>query len=546
MARVQRFDLGTLSTPRETPQGFLIVDGYASRVGTYDYAGPDGSIRKERRLPADVFDPASLQTFMGAPFTDDHPLEFVTLENAEGIQVGTVLLPGAQDGDFVKVTCVITDAETIQAMRDGKRELSVGYTVEHDETPGVDPTYGPYDATQRNIVINHLALVDEGRAGPIAAVRMDGRNRDARFQVTSGQIPDTEYGSVCACISSRDMPPRDLVEMTRAAVAKIPGAQLADSRRRRRDAGTVNVGWSWCATAYVVTEEMSADALQAALSDAFSTIEGVIVNRCDGGAIELSGTGLADRAISHHHARNKPMANRKDTDPNMPPSDAPAGGAPAPAPAAPGPAATSPSGDLMQLMQQLVAAQARIEDLLKQLTASENAETAAEGRATEAEAAASNAQSEAAAAQTTAADAKAQAEKAIKDANDAVEHRVDARVKLLTDANAVLGSVDDKGQKIDRLKMSDREIKLAIIKRVDGVEVPETETRAVYIDALLDGAIARHARGRNAGERVGEALEDANRGVNLDTAATDEAAAAKKMRDRTAGAWRNPAPKKDE
>jgi hypothetical protein len=53
------------------------------------------------------------------------------------------------------------------------RELSCGYTLNLDETPGTTPTGEHYDAIQRDIVYNHIAIVPHGRAG-VARLNMDG------------------------------------------------------------------------------------------------------------------------------------------------------------------------------------------------------------------------------------------------------------------------------------------------------------------------------------------------------------------------------------
>lgn len=57
--------------------------------------------------------------------------------------------------------------------RSGLRELSLGYSLDLDETPGVWNGQ-PYDAIQRNIRINHLALVEKARAGEQARLNIDG------------------------------------------------------------------------------------------------------------------------------------------------------------------------------------------------------------------------------------------------------------------------------------------------------------------------------------------------------------------------------------
>ncbi len=171
--RAIRFDIGMLRSPRLTPQGFMKVDGYASRTGVFLYNNPDGSERRELRLPEEVFDSGSLAGFEGAPMTNDHPPDFVDAKNAKQYQVGTVMGKAVRDGSYVKVSAQITDAATIEALRAGKTQLSVGYSAEIDNTPGEHPEFGRYDGIQRNIMVNHLAIVDVGRAGPSAAVRMD-------------------------------------------------------------------------------------------------------------------------------------------------------------------------------------------------------------------------------------------------------------------------------------------------------------------------------------------------------------------------------------
>jgi len=57
------------------------------------------------------------------------------------------------------------DQKAIDAWKNGKRELSVGYTCDLDWTPGTTDSGEEYQAVQRNIKINHTAQVKYGRAG---------------------------------------------------------------------------------------------------------------------------------------------------------------------------------------------------------------------------------------------------------------------------------------------------------------------------------------------------------------------------------------------
>jgi len=57
-------------------------------------------------------------------------------------------------------------------MKGGKVQTSCGYECDLDETPGVYEGQR-YDAIQRNIRANHVAIVESGRAGSEVKIRMD-------------------------------------------------------------------------------------------------------------------------------------------------------------------------------------------------------------------------------------------------------------------------------------------------------------------------------------------------------------------------------------
>jgi hypothetical protein len=58
------------------------------------------------------------------------------------------------------------DKATVDAVDAGKRELSNGYRSTIDFTPGITPSGERYDAVQKEIRGNHVAVVAKGRAGP--------------------------------------------------------------------------------------------------------------------------------------------------------------------------------------------------------------------------------------------------------------------------------------------------------------------------------------------------------------------------------------------
>lgn len=164
MALVPFLDHGNLSVV-STDQGFLRAKASLTRSGVFDYLNADGSKRSVYRPPSEVFDANSLSTLELAPFTNDHPPVFLDTENAKQYSVGTVGEKIERQGKWVKATVLVSDAETIAAIKGGKVETSLGYWCDYKDTPGVTPEGERYDGVQTNIRYNHASLVQKGRAG---------------------------------------------------------------------------------------------------------------------------------------------------------------------------------------------------------------------------------------------------------------------------------------------------------------------------------------------------------------------------------------------
>jgi hypothetical protein len=168
-----------ITTEREyTDEGFLKVPARISRSGIQEYMAiemdlsdrdPKDIIRVYR--PEDeVFSDKSLTSFASKPVTNNHPPELVTAKNARQYGVGFSGPDVTRDGIFTKTVLNITDEEAIKNIESGKCELSNGYTADIDWTPGVTPDGERYDAVQRNIKGNHIAIVERGRAGSACRV----------------------------------------------------------------------------------------------------------------------------------------------------------------------------------------------------------------------------------------------------------------------------------------------------------------------------------------------------------------------------------------
>lgn len=194
-ALAQRFDFATVKNrPQRTPQGFLRIDANVTRTGVLIYRQPDGSEFRELRLPEEVFNADSLASLADAPVTDLHPKQgLVTPSNSTELSRGHVAGQAVREDSFVAAKIVVVDEALIKAVERGdRREVSCGYTCRLDATPGVYEGQ-PYDAIQRNIVYNHVALGPKGwgRAGGEVALKMDSGL--VSYESKAGSGPDEWY-----------------------------------------------------------------------------------------------------------------------------------------------------------------------------------------------------------------------------------------------------------------------------------------------------------------------------------------------------------------
>lgn len=167
------------SMPREVDaNGWMQVIGNPiTKVGVFDYLGseinapiPDKIYRVYR--PAEELQrQETLDSFKLLPFIDEHtPLgAFGIPAEQKGIQ-GMIGEQVYFDAPYVRGNIKVLSSAAMAQIGAGKIELSPGYNCKYDFTPGVFDGQA-YDAIQRDISGNHLALVMEGRTGPDVAVQ---------------------------------------------------------------------------------------------------------------------------------------------------------------------------------------------------------------------------------------------------------------------------------------------------------------------------------------------------------------------------------------
>lgn len=180
-----RYDRAALRSRRDA-DGFLYSDSTVARTGILQYRNADGSIRRELRLPEEAGSPATLQSMVGKPVIVLHAGGMVNKDNAKNRVVGA-MLNARQDGQLTNAEIVVHDG---QAIRDAEKgvypELSLGYKLDLEKRSGYyhadrneisdKPGEGfePFDYIQRNISVNHVALVRQARAGSVARLNFDG------------------------------------------------------------------------------------------------------------------------------------------------------------------------------------------------------------------------------------------------------------------------------------------------------------------------------------------------------------------------------------
>jgi hypothetical protein len=169
-----RYDVAPIEKYETTPEGYLRAWATIARTGVQTYTDADGSIRREYRPEAEVASPESLTSFGGKAITFEHPPILLDAQNTKNYQIGFTGTDIIYDNGFVRAVMTITDQEAIdRIMRGDAKEVSAGYRVEFDPTPGVTENGENYDGIQKSISGNHVAVVRRGRAGPQVKLHLD-------------------------------------------------------------------------------------------------------------------------------------------------------------------------------------------------------------------------------------------------------------------------------------------------------------------------------------------------------------------------------------
>lgn len=191
----------------ETNEGYLIAHNVpVARTGYQDYLGSEIGLSHDDKIKVsrdheEVFSPQTIASFEGKAVTNDHPPVALDANNTRDYQMGystNVRRGKGADSDLLLADLILTDKRLIDAVRNGKREVSAGY--ECDYVPLDDGNYA-----QKNIRGNHIAVVDQGRAGH--RVRISDR-RTVDFPDEKAEQRSKKYG-ISVKKDGHRSPPKD-------------------------------------------------------------------------------------------------------------------------------------------------------------------------------------------------------------------------------------------------------------------------------------------------------------------------------------------------
>jgi hypothetical protein len=266
-------DTVTLDGTRETADGYLLSTARVARTGIQLYSGADmgkPALDKVRvyRSEDEVFKADAMASFTTMPLTVDHPAEMVNAKNWKRFAVGFTGEEVARDGGFLRVPLALKDQDAIDAVKAGKRELSCGYTCDIDWTPGRTPQGEAYDAVQRNIRGNHLAIVSAGRAGPDCRIGDEGGHKEP-IQMTDKALKTVTHDGLTIEVTDQG-----------AQVIEKLKVQLADAQKATETAAAAHATAIAAKDKELGTKDAEIEGLKAKVIDA-SKLDALVAERSE-------------------------------------------------------------------------------------------------------------------------------------------------------------------------------------------------------------------------------------------------------------------------
>ena len=209
---ITRYDSSTVSAITKDPiTGYIHARNVPiARAGVFKYLKPDGTVHYEAKLPEDILSDSAVASANNKPVTDNHPENeagqriLVDKSNTDTLMKGLTASNAHVDraDGTVRVDLTITNPDLINKVDNGKRQLSIGFQTQVVPKSGVYKN-AEYDSVQKDITINHVAVVDVAREGPDISLdrsvvgdsaEMIGELDD--FSKKKGQKPQMDFEKV--------------------------------------------------------------------------------------------------------------------------------------------------------------------------------------------------------------------------------------------------------------------------------------------------------------------------------------------------------------
>lgn len=199
-----RFDdkLSIPSSRKIQATGQMVADAAIARTGVLTYAAKElGSMFADRnpdslvrvaQLSDDLFSEETLDKFRSAPITIGHPVADVDMSNIKELGVGTLEGKPFQDGERLAASLVLSDATAIDLVNQGTQELSVRAYYELNRVDGQED----YDAVRTICTVNHVAIVERGRAGATCRISDSVEGEVEMIEVPTADIEVVEVVEV--------------------------------------------------------------------------------------------------------------------------------------------------------------------------------------------------------------------------------------------------------------------------------------------------------------------------------------------------------------
>lgn len=220
------------SAQHRDTNGFTLIKGCPlSCEGVFQYSAAQVGLPGDPNRIVNVFrpkeavsDPAAIETFRNLPLINDHEYlsgkygdEADAAPEDKGVD-GVLTANVFWEAPWLRGDLKIFSRSMQKALEDGKKDLSLGFACDFQESPGIWQGT-PYEVVQTNLRGNHLALVATGRV-PGARV-LDGLCFD---HLDFTQIPSKEDTNMPKPTKRRAMDEGNPVEELRKLLPQLSSA----------------------------------------------------------------------------------------------------------------------------------------------------------------------------------------------------------------------------------------------------------------------------------------------------------------------------------